>query len=171
MKKSADISSCGRYRFSLTRQWDDDKPNLVFLMLNPSTADSEQDDPTIRRCIGFAEREDRGGIIVVNLYPLRTPSPRVLFEQVGSIEERAWTKNVMKIAAVGPGSIVCAWGSNGSQKFMHECVLLGTRSLLREADLKCLGTDKNGNPRHPLYLKKDAKLIEWRPVINMRSYY
>ncbi len=76
--KEAVISDCGRYRYRLTRRWGDG-PLLSFIMLNPSTADAEVDDPTIRRCMGFARRDGYGGIVVGNLYAFRTTKPKALF--------------------------------------------------------------------------------------------
>lgn len=74
-KSSAIISECGAYRYRLERQWDGEKPNVAFLVLNPSTADASQDDPTIRRCIGFARYWGFGGLIVGNPLP-SAPPPR-----------------------------------------------------------------------------------------------
>lgn len=72
MKNGAELSPCGTYRYTLTRQFRPNAPApMVFVMLNPSTADASQDDPTIRRCLGFADREGYGAILVVNLYALR----------------------------------------------------------------------------------------------------
>ena len=75
MKKGATISECGLYRYSLTRVWDDVLPMCIFVMLNPSTADADIDDPTIRRCINFAKREGCGSLMVVNLFAYRATSP------------------------------------------------------------------------------------------------
>ena len=75
---NAELSICKKYRYSLTRIWDEDKPNVMFVMLNPSTADEKNDDPTIRRCINFAKDFGAGGIYVVNLFPLRATNPNEL---------------------------------------------------------------------------------------------
>lgn len=103
----AELSECGEYRYRLSRVWDEAKRPLTFIMLNPSTADAEVDDPTIRRCMGFAERERAGGIIVVNLYGFRTTKPSDLFQAtdpIGPGNDRA-----LKRAARQAKSIVCAW--------------------------------------------------------------
>ena len=76
MMKGAVISDCKRYRYRLWRIWNGSQSRLVFVMLNPSTADGEQDDPTIRKCVGFAERLGYGGIEVVNLFAWRATDPR-----------------------------------------------------------------------------------------------
>ena len=79
IRKTADISDCGAYRYRLTREWSD-KPLLPFVMLNPSDANAEIDDPTIRRCMGFARAWGYGGIVVGNLYAFRTPYPETLWK-------------------------------------------------------------------------------------------
>ena len=80
MRKYADLSDDGIYRYVLGREWDSEGAVLGFVMLNPSTADAEADDPTIRRCVGFAKRIGYGGIRVVNIYAYRTSSPLVLMK-------------------------------------------------------------------------------------------
>ena len=75
-QSGADFSECGRYRYKLWRTWDDVRPVVMFIMLNPSTADATADDPTIRRCIGFAHDWGYGGVRVGNLFAWRTPYPQ-----------------------------------------------------------------------------------------------
>lgn len=154
--KTATISSCGRYRYVLTRRWSTG-PLLCFMMLNPSTADASNDDPTIRRCMDFAKREGAGGIRVVNLYGLRATDPKEIRKASdpfgpGNADHLA----LAATAAVATGMpIVCAWGTQGMAK--AEAV----KSLLRErgARLVCLGKTKDGHPRHPLYVKGDQPLV------------
>ena len=76
---SARLSDDRRYRYLLVRRWDNTLPDATFVMLNPSTADERDDDPTIRKCIGFAKRWGCGGIKVVNLYAFRATNPRDCF--------------------------------------------------------------------------------------------
>lgn len=157
----ARISACGQYRYTLSRGSRLLHPMCgpaVFCMLNPSTADATLDDPTIRRCRGFADSWDCAGIIVVNLYALRSTDPSQLWrhdDAVGS-ENDEWLANV----ALHHKSICCAWGTNAKPERVRKAV-----EIFRDcgATLMCLGTTKDGHPRHPLYVRADAKAIEWKP--------
>lgn len=152
----AELSECGEYRYRLSRIWNEAKRPLTFIMLNPSTADAEVDDPTIRRCMGFAEREQAGGVIVVNLYGYRATKPLDLFQAtdpIGPGNDRA-----LKRAAREAKSIVCAWGANAPMKRVaYVCALLDRHQLF------CLGTTALGAPRHPLYLRRDQPLLRYNP--------
>ena len=86
MKKGAHFSTCRRYRYRLWRIWDENKPFVLFICLNPSTADENEDDPTIRRCVRFARDWDYGGMVMVNLFAFRATDPSELYnadEQIG----------------------------------------------------------------------------------------
>ena len=154
----AELSDCGEYRYRLSRIWDPKKPPLTFVMLNPSTADMMTDDPTIRRCMGFGQREQAGGIVVVNLYGYRATKPFDLFQAsdpIGAANDR-WLLN----ACLAPGKVVCAWGANAPHpRSFH------VKDLLREHRVKlhCLGTTNAGAPRHPLYLRRDQPLLRYNP--------
>lgn len=80
MKKGAIISDCQQYRYALWRIWDETKPFVMFIMLNPSKADAETDDNTVRRCIGFAKSWGYGGIYICNLFAYRSTDPKVLLK-------------------------------------------------------------------------------------------
>ena len=152
----AELSECGEYRYRLSRVWDTRKKPLTFIMLNPSTADAEVDDPTIRRCMGFAEREKAGGIVVVNLYGYRATKPLDLFQAtdpIGPANDRALTR-----AAREAKSIICAWGANAPRNRVAY-----VRALLDRHQLHCLGVTQGGAPRHPLYLKRDQPLEKYQP--------
>lgn len=162
-ESGATFSDDGLYRLRLWRHWDFERVPMTFIMLNPSTADASIDDPTIRRCMGFARREGCGGIIVVNLFGLRCTRPVHLFD--GTLPDANGENNVMAVqgavfeaaAARHYFPVVCAWGAfkraGESEAFQW---LKGS-----SADLLCLGTTADGSPKHPLYLKGDAKLIGW----------
>lgn len=158
VKKTAHISDCGAYRYRLTRFWGPEHA-LPFAMLNPSTADANLDDPTIRRCMGFARREKAGGIIVVNLYGLRATEPaelRKVKDPFGP-DNRANIHALGKWAFLAGMPIVCAWGTNGWLKSANR----DTVHLLKStgANLVCLGTTKAGDPKHPLYIKGNQPLV------------
>lgn len=142
------------YRYLLTRIWDTRKAPVVFLMLNPSTADALEDDPTIRRCTGFAKRESTGGLIVVNLFGLRSTDPRALLhhhDPVGQLND-AFVRQATDQAS----TVIAAWGAAGVTGDRGREV---TRALTaRGVVLQCLGRTSTGQPRHPLYLPSGAVL-------------
>jgi hypothetical protein len=126
---------------------------MGFIMLNPSTADAEADDPTIRRCIQFAKRENCGSIMVANLFALRSTNPENLFgteDPVGPENDHFIQNLVERI----DGPLVGAWGAHAMANYRAIDVIeiCGSR-------LKCLGKTKHGSPRHPLYVKGDAPLV------------
>ena len=155
--RDALISPCGQYRYSLVRQWDNSKPYLPFVMLNPSIADAKQDDPTIRRCMSFARREGAGGIVVVNLYALRSTDPKRLRnadDPVGPLNGRV-IYDAATVAAEAGVPVICAWGVNDITQAAG-----GALAQAREAgaQIMCLGKTGGGHPRHPLYVKGDQPL-------------
>jgi len=155
--RDALISPCGQYRYLLVRQWNRSKPYLPFVMLNPSTADAQQDDPTIRRCMSFARREGCGGIVVVNLYALRSTDPKRLRDAgdpVGPLNGRV-IYDAAVVAAEAGVPVICAWGVNDITQAAG-----GALAQAREAgaNIMCLGKTSAGHPRHPLYVKGDQPL-------------
>lgn len=154
MNKSAEISVCERYRYRLYRSWADG-PFVVFLMFNPSTANAEMDDPTIRKCMGFAERWGYGGIAVVNLFALRSTDPRevgkVSFaEAVGPDNDDA----ILKVCATA-GEVITAWGCGQHMRTRLDRAIKVLRSIKAtypDLPINCLGRGKDGQPRHPLML-------------------
>ena len=156
LERAAVISACGAYRYSLTRKWSD-APLLPFVMLNPSTADAKEDDPTIRRCIGFARREGAGGLIVANLYALRSSAPEALWSARDPIGPKNW-RTLVGLAAqavVQSFPIVCAWGALARQDQIDGALRMFHASGAR---LACLGRTQRGAPRHPLYVRADQPL-------------
>ena len=155
IRRSAIFSPCRTWRYTLERLWDDAKPLVTFVLLNPSTADESHDDPTNRRGIDFAKRWGYGGVVFVNLFAYRTPHPKVMLRQpdpVGPDNDRHIVEQARKA-----GVVVAAWGANNT--------LGRDRAVLRLLDgtpLQCLGTTKNGHPRHPLYLRSNAPLEPYR---------
>jgi hypothetical protein len=160
MERKAVISDCGQYRYTLSRLWSDERP-CVFVMLNPSTADADIDDPTIRRCVGFARREGCGSIFVVNLFAFRATSPkdmRAASDPTGP--DNDWVLRRTFDTALEAGSpVIAAWGAHGKFKDRDETV----HKIARAAGvhLHCLGRTNDCSPRHPLYLSNDARLSAW----------
>lgn len=155
VRRGARISDCGGYRYWLSREWGPGPP-LTFVMLNPSTADAEVDDPTIRRCVSFAQREGADACWVVNLFAFRSSDPGALSREDDPIGPgNAAEIGVALIAAAVSGlPVVCAWGA-------HPVGLQARRLIRRAVDcgakLVCLGRTKNGSPRHPLYVRADQR--------------
>ena len=161
MSGTVTISTDEQYRYDLTRAWSPANRKITWVMLNPSTADAEQDDPTIRRCIGFSQMWGYGGMTIVNLYAYRTTDPKELL----SVENPAGPENHETILRRLSESelVVAAWGA-----FARKIALEGrpnVESLCHRLDvpLRCLGTTKTGAPRHPLYVKGITPLEPFGP--------
>lgn len=159
---SAVISDCGKYRYVLKRslgsvlRWY--KP-MLFIMLNPSTADAMTDDPTIRKCMGFAKREGMTHITVVNLFALRSTFPKQLKladDPVGPLNDQYLDEEIKRHAVV-----VAAWGA-------HQFALGRALKVYREHQpFMCLGTTKHGCPRHPLYVGYKSELQPFKMDLNL----
>jgi len=150
------------HRYELTRVWDRDRAPAVFLMLNPSTATAFAPDPTITRCLGFARRENAGGLVVVNLFALRSTDPSVLDghpNPVGRSNDRFILESVQDAAVV-----IAGWGVPGqlAGRDREVAALLAERGI----ELKCLGRNKDGSPKHPLYVRADQPLEPYRLEIH-----
>lgn len=143
---SAVLSPCGIYRYRLERQWDSGLPKVAFVMLNPSTADADQDDPTIRRCINFAKSWGYGGLVVGNLFALRSTDPKALYNHDAPVgpENDAYLTRI----AGECHQVVAAWGTHGA---------FGERGaevakMLNGHNLTALKLTVAGFPGHPLYI-------------------
>ncbi len=155
MEADAEISECRKYRYKLSRSWDGSLSPLVYVMLNPSTADASEDDPTIRRCIGFARDYGFGGIEVVNLFAYRTAYPSELPRTLDAVgrENNDW------ITATCAGRVVVmAWGAceRYAANRIDEVISL-VQPIAR--DVVCLGYTKDFQPRHPLMLAKTTQRV------------
>lgn len=158
---SAVLSNDGHYRFRLTRKVGERDRTCCFIMLNPSTADHEADDPTIRRCMGFAKAWGCDVLHVVNLFGWRTSDPDELeklsrdprqIDIEGARENKHYIAHSAGIAQQTRGPVVCAWGTHGRLVDGDLRVL----KLLREHHIApvALKVTKHGDPSHPLYLSK-----------------
>jgi hypothetical protein len=163
MKGGALISQCGVYRFRLWRVIPsvlDRRGTVLFIMLNPSTADDKNDDPTIRRCMGYAERWAYKRLEVVNLSPIRATSPKELKYVKGQWQstEEIQNEGIIEWAIGKANLVVAAWGAA-----VVDCGLETAAERVQELceDLHVLGLTKYGHPRHPLYMPRDAKPTRW----------
>jgi len=157
---AAALSPCGRYRYMLTRRLGHRRGAATFILLNPSTADAECDDPTIRRCLGFARRWGCGRLFVLNLFALRTTDPAELrraADPVGPDNVR-WIGRILRRAR--RGRVVCGWGVHGAHLDQDRTVMR-MLTALRVRPL-AFGLTKQGHPRHPLYLPYTAALTALR---------
>jgi hypothetical protein len=126
-------------------------------MLNPSTADAERDDPTIRRCISFAKREGCGGLVVLNLFGLRATDPKELSRHPFPVgpDWRHWIDTMLENI---DGPLIAGWGAHKSIAPQVETI----RQTLNASGVKamCLGKTADGSPRHPLYVRGDQPLVQ-----------
>ena len=149
MNGSALFSDCRTWRYSLTRELTGVR-RMVFVGLNPSTADEEADDPTIRRCVGFARDWGFARLDVVNIYAFRATDPRALWaadDPVGPENDR------VLVQVVGSADlVVAAWGVWARRDRVRDLA-----GILARVPLYALGAAKEGAPRHPLYVRADAQ--------------
>lgn len=154
MQKGAVFDPTRLYRYSLWREWSTNHPQITFIMLNPSTADDQRDDPTIRRCIGFAQAWEFGCLEVVNLFAYRATYPFELLkvaDPIGAENDHFLLQAIRRSACT-----VAAWGVHGTLFGRSQQVL---RLLTSCPDIHCLGFTKDGHPRHPLYIQGDTRLV------------
>lgn len=164
----ARFSDCKKYRYTLSREWDKDRRKCVFIMLNPSTADETQDDPTVTRCIHFAGAWGYGGVIVLNLFAMRATNPKELYAgdvaPVGPNNDYwiQWTIANMprsRHKELPVPMVVCAWGAHGA--FMNRGNEVKEKLYDIGIQPHALGLTKYGHPRHPLYLKAELEPFRW----------
>ena len=152
IERQAVIDETGQYRYALSRTWGDGDM-VTWIMLNPSTADASIDDPTIRRCMGFAAAWGFAGIQVINLYAYRATKPdalKVVTDPIGPDHMRHF------VDAVTSGKlIVAAWGACKHASPQH------VLPVLVQQEVKCLGKNSDGSPKHPLYVRGDVALEVW----------
>ncbi len=144
-----------RYRYGLWRNWNPSLGKVLFIGLNPSTADQQQNDPTIRRCIAFAQHWDCGGMLVGNLFAFRATRPpdlRKASQPVGPDNEK-W---LLKMASAADLVIAC-WGNVGSYLSQDQSI----QELFPK--LHCLKLNATGTPAHPLYLQKSLRPSPFYP--------
>ena len=154
---SAIFSDCERYRYVLTREWDPAGKRVLFVMLNPSTADEIKNDPTVERCERRARTLGFGAFRVCNIFAFRATDPRVMRAEqdpVGPGNDAA-----IRESAVWANQVICAWGTHGA----HLNRGAEVAGLLRNLDrpLMHLGLSKAGHPKHPLYIAYARQPEPW----------
>lgn len=163
--KNSDNQTCNRgailspdrvYRYVLTREWDYlGLGTLNVIGLNPSTADETQDDPTIRRCIGYAKRWRFGRLVMTNLFALRSTYPAALYEAPDPVGPENDTHLIEEAGKAT--EVLCAWGAHGEIQGRGSYVA----RLLKRGRLNVFGFTQNGQPKHPLYLRSTAEPNPW----------
>jgi len=153
LKKNAILSSCRLYRYALWRIWDESKGKVMFIGLNPSTADETEDDRTISRCISYSKQWGYGGIIMGNLFAFRTPSPAEMISAEDPIGEKNdyWLKRLANEAAL----VVGMWGNSGAFLGRSEEV------IAMFPGLHCLRLTKTGQPHHTRGLPDGIKAVPY----------
>jgi hypothetical protein len=163
LNPDAAFSPCRHYRWWLRRQWQPRLPPLVFIGLNPSRADAERDDPTLRRIVGFARQWGFGSVTVLNLFARISPSPALLRRAADPVgpDNDLWLQEALNgptnhVAHGRRAAIWLGWGNRGAWRGRDRQVLeLVGQSLVAEPSLGhrllCLGLTAQGQPRHPLY--------------------
>tara|TARA_B100001059_G_scaffold176112_1_gene176526 strand:- start:1 stop:477 length:477 start_codon:yes stop_codon:yes gene_type:complete len=148
--RNARFSNDKKHRYKLSRHWDLNKPQILYIMLNPSIANETIDDPTIRRLLSFTRKFDYGGFFVGNLFTYITPYPKTLDTSIGLTNKNL---NILTNLVAKVDKVIYAWGNyieepNELKKFISNPM--------------CFGKNINGTPKHPLYLPSDSKLLNFR---------
>ncbi len=157
-KRPPELSTClfsedGVYRYTLEHRWDEDTPSyarktVVWVMLNPSTADGQSLDPTLRRCKGFSKALGAGGMVILNLFAYRATLPKDMLaaeHPIGPLNDETIRRTVERDGVI---ATICGWGTHGAHRGRDAEVkaMLATRALC------ALRLTKDGHPSHPLYL-------------------
>lgn len=160
IERDAVLSSCGKYRYLLRRAWDYGKPRALLVMLNPSTADANVDDATIRSCARLLKAIGYGSFEVCNLYGWRATDPDTLTDNMEAMVGPD-NANVMDVALSRCDVVICAWGAHPAATRRGRDV----HSTIRASKpaVYCFGKTKGGAPKHPLYIKTGAQLETYAP--------
>ncbi len=160
---SALVSPCGRYRYLLTRAWAPRQPargHVLWIMLNPSIADAEIDDPTIRRCIGFSKAWGFPSLEVVNLFAWRATDPCELRDRWRDLVGPENDDHIRSAFDRAPRLVIAAWGNHG--KIRNRALAVEGLAYTAQQRLDCLGKTGSGAPRHPLYVGASNALELYR---------
>lgn len=153
MFRDAVLSDDLQYRYRLDRRWSEGK-RATFVMLNPSTADASEDDPTLRRCMGFAQTWGYSAVRIVNLYAYRATKPADLWRA----DDPVGPENEAYLRTAGEGSdlLIAAWGANARPQRVDDVI-----NLPGFERIHYLRLTQSGQPGHPLYLPKDLTPTPW----------
>ena len=146
MQGAAVFDPSRRYRYALKRTWDDSKELVLFVMLNPSDADEEEDDRTIKKCIGFAKRWGYGGLMAGNLFALVSTDPKGLFEELDPVGPD--NDYHLRRLAEEYNNVVVAWGNSAKRFRLFQERQRTVQELLR-GRMQCLGENDDRTPKHP----------------------
>lgn len=148
------------YRYTIERVWDSERPKCAFIGLNPSTADEQQLDPTLRRCVRFADSWGYGSLLMLNLFAFRSTLPsglRLARDPVGPDNDHQLIRSVQRVEIV-----VCCWGAHGAYLRRGEIVREEIHNVVPPDPLYHLGLTKSGQPKHPLYLSSNLEPEPWQ---------
>lgn len=155
MRKKATISDCKNYRYKLSRIWDKNKPKIVFIGINPSTADDKEDDPTIRKLIAYSKAWGYGGFIIINLFAFRTAKVYDLLK----IKHHFGPENENYLRKyTGYKTVVVMWGAKANEINRY----VAKRVLNMIENPMCFGKNADGSPKHPLFMAPNVKLQKYR---------
>jgi len=158
-ESGAMLSDDKRYRWKLWRFWGEEQKHIAFIGLNPSTADEKDDDPTIRRCIGFAKKWGYSGIFMLNLFGLRSTDPKSIYQSIEPIGQYNTGSIITVIASNSVIEVVICWGNHGKHLNQGRSMI----NLLHQRcpnKIKHFGFTKTGEPKHPLYLPSNLPLLK-----------
>lgn len=161
---SATISSCGHYRYSLAREWNTALPRVLFIGVNPSTADAEVDDHTVRKWRGFSERWGYGSFAVANLFAWRSTD----VDELAYVTDPIGPRNDIHLRNLlqGASLVVPCWGrANKVPRNLRGRIASVHGALASDVvcPIRVLGLTSSGDPRHPLTLAYDTSLESWQP--------
>ncbi len=158
VERTCRFSPCRTYRYELRIVWNQTRKPMMFIGLNPSTADETNDDPTVRRCIDYSMRWGAGGLVMTNMFAYRATDPRDMLAFKGDpIGEENTIANLQAIAFSCLGRPIAAWGNNALKWRKGARV----EEFRGSGPLDCLRITKQGQPEHPLYLSKELTPIPW----------
>jgi hypothetical protein len=160
-RRTADFSANRIYRYTLTIEWDARKAKVQFIGLNPSTADEFKDDNTVRKCKQFAKNWGYGGMVMTNIFAFRSTDPIPMKKHEKPEGEGELNDTHLKAVAQKCELRVAAWGNHGTHQNRGTKV---ARDLSEQGySLKCFRITKAGQPEHPLYMRYETPLMDYKP--------